>query len=289
MNTQEPRPIKRLGMIPVLTTPAGRCLTSDNWQETGAQVVSFYLSELLMKPGYDFLNQLPSLGVFVGWPGSIVINATLPFDEKKESYVLQSHYDGRRIHLSLNDILSVIERLQPSIVVLPKGAWKKNQEACESLSESMMILFSESEVPRPSETTKRYGVCITYDEQTMSPESVWHQIDQHKDVPCYVTGALDWPFILDLITYGAWGVESNIPAADAYHGLVYSRDGAMSLLDASYAKQPMAIDPLCCCPVCRQGFSRAYLHHLYQQAPLLCQRLLVQHNVFYCLTSFTSE
>ena len=41
------------------------------------------------------------------------------------------------------------------------------------------------------------------------------------------------------------------------------------------------IDPECTCPTCSQQFTKAYLHHLLQQTPLLCHRLLIQHNVFW--------
>ena len=86
----------------------------------------------------------------------------------------------------------------------------------------------------------------------------------------------------DLIKAGVQIVESDKPASDACSGVVYSSEGDISILDATFEMQFEPIDAGCECPTCSQQFTRAYLHHLLQHTPLLCQRLLVQHNVHYC-------
>ncbi len=278
-----------LGLIPVLTTQAGRCLTTENWQDAGVQVVSLHLAELLMKPGYDFLSTLKSLATYVGWPSTLVLNATLPSANAAGRYSIRSQYDGRRIEHSVQEMIAIIATLQPTTLVLPQGVWKNFSELCQLLPESIFTFIPIADLPVSTESIRSYGVYVAYDQQTMSPESLLQQLSQYKGLPYYVAGALNLPLMRELSEYGVQCLETDTPAADACRGMVYCSEGELSLSDVLYAKQFSAIDEACHCLVCSQGFTRAYLHHLFQHTPLLCQRLLVQHNVFYCRTSFTSE
>lgn len=74
---------------------------------------------------------------------------------------------------------------------------------------------------------------------------------------------------------------SDKPAADALAGIVYTHSDAIDLTKTCYAEDFNVIDAHCACPSCRQGLTRAYLHHLFVQTPLLCQRFLIQHNAHY--------
>ncbi len=74
--------------------------------------------------------------------------------------------------------------------------------------------------------------------------------------------------------------ESKNPVEDALNGKMYVQGVSVSLLDESERTVFEVLDKDCRCPTCQQGLTRAYLHHLYTQTPLLCQRLLIQHNVF---------
>lgn len=75
-------------------------------------------------------------------------------------------------------------------------------------------------------------------------------------------------------------IESDKPALDGYNGIVYEASGTFCIQDEAQRLQFEIIDTSCACPTCSQGFTRAYLHHLFQHTPLLCQRLLIQHNSF---------
>lgn len=74
-------------------------------------------------------------------------------------------------------------------------------------------------------------------------------------------------------------IITDLPAADAYNGLVYFQRDTIDLKDKAYAMDFNLISSDCQCPTCTQKFTRAYLHHLFEHTPLLCQRLLIQHNV----------
>lgn len=74
---------------------------------------------------------------------------------------------------------------------------------------------------------------------------------------------------------------SDRPAQDALQGVVYDEKAVLSLHDSSYALDFELLEAHCSCPTCQQSLTRAYLHHLLQSTPLLCQRFLMMHNVFW--------
>ena len=276
------------GAVPILSTAAGRSLTTKNWQETNVRAVSFYLAELLMKPGYDYLMTLPDLATFVGWPACLVLNATLPSINGQGLFALRSHYDGRRIEHTVEEILALISKLQPTIAILPPGVWHK-KELCESLPESIFVFAPETDVRELKDTTRPFGVYVSYDELTMSPTELGQQLARYRGLPRYVTGEFSLSLMRELIKNGIQFIETNLPAADACQGNVNCSDGVLALSDGINEKQVGVIDEACHCPVCSLRLSRAYLHHLLQHTPLLCQRFLVQHNVFYIQSQLDSQ
>ena len=52
-------------------------------------------------------------------------------------------------------------------------------------------------------------------------------------------------------------------------------------IDGSHKTIEVEESENCSCETCSQGFTRAYFHHLLQHTPLLAQRFLVIHNVFF--------
>ncbi len=74
---------------------------------------------------------------------------------------------------------------------------------------------------------------------------------------------------------------SDKPAQDAYQGLIDSHEGCFEILHLSFERDLRLLDEHCHCQTCSQGFTRAYFHHLLQHTPLLAQRMLIEHNVFF--------
>lgn len=55
----------------------------------------------------------------------------------------------------------------------------------------------------------------------------------------------------------------------------------INLADPLYQSPHQVIDENCKCPTCSQGLTQVYLQHLFFNTPGLCQRFLMQHNVYY--------
>lgn len=281
------------GFIPVLTTAAGSCLTSANWQEANVQTVSFHLMSLLLKPGYEVLKSLADLSAYTGWQHPYVLNATFPAVSRDGIYKFRSPYDGSHVSYTVNEILDLINHLQPALVILPQGI--DTATTLQSLPSAILpfIPFNER---AESPGVRPHGVYFN-DDNNASLDSFLEYLAQHSHLPGYVAGNLSLPLMLELSSKGISYLESDQPAADACLEHVYTNEGVISLLDINYATQFEPIDNECTCPTCAQQLTRAYLHHLLVQTPLLCQRFLIQHNIHFTgtelrkmklrLTSFT--
>ncbi len=269
-----------LTMVPVLTTPAGCCLTGENWQATGIKTASFYLSALLMKPGFENLKTLSNLATYVGWQDKLVLNAALSKRDSEGRYLLRSEYDGSRSAYTLQDILMLLTRLEPDVVLLPEGVSDNSSIHWQALPEKIFLFLSIADLPKIDDNTRPYGVYIDYDAMGSFSELL-DALNRYRGIPCYIMGSLSLSLMRSLCDEGVRYVESNIPASDGCVGDVYHSQGIISLKSCDHAHQFEVIDSTCQCPVCQQKLTRAYLHHLLEHTPLLAQRYLVQHNMYY--------
>lgn len=258
------------GLVPVLTSRAGSCLTFANWQAAGISLVSVYLTDLLMKPGYAFLDRLASIKDYYQWPGHIVLNATLPPANHEDSYTLRSRYDGSKITIHRSKLIALINQLQPDTVILPLGS----HHDCQQLSNTIMPYYSLNESIDASD--RAIGRYLTIDCDTpFIPKQLGSE-------PLYVIGNVNRlsPSINAFLAN--YFVESDKPAVDGLNGLIYSREGTLNILNDSMRNEHRLLDDNCQCQTCQSSFTRSYLHHLLQQTPLLAQRYLIQHNAWFC-------
>jgi len=258
--------------IPILTTEAGRCLTMENWREVGVKMVSYDLTSLLMKPGFELLGALPDLATYTGWQGKVVLNAAMPEMDREGGYTLRSEYDGSRRRYTPDDILMLIGTLQPQLVLLPKGM----HPVWHSLPDTILPFFSSTDLP--IHTSRLYGVNFIYD-AAIPFSSLVQQIQMYSSLPCYVGGKLGFSLMRELAAMGVEYLASDVPARDACQGMVSSQGNIISLKDEAYRLDFTVIDEQCHCPTCKQQLTKAYLHHLLEHTPLLCERFLIQHNV----------
>jgi len=93
----------------------------------------------------------------------------------------------------------------------------------------------------------------------------------------------------DLLAGVASGIDlfdCVIPTRCARNGLLFTRQGRLTIRNAAFQDDERPADPGCGCYACRT-FSRAYLRHLYRSGELLGLRLNTVHNVHYFLELMT--
>lgn len=264
--------------IPVLTSDAGSCLTAANWQEVNVNTVVYYLDTLLLKPGVQLLKQLQNFPEYMGWSGSIILNASRLSANKEGIFTLTSPYDGSKIKLSYSELFEIIQNLKPDAVILPKNTLRDFPKCWSFLHQATMPFIAVEDLMK-QECHQSHGVYFNFIEANSNQELL-KQVSLWSHLPRYVAGNIDIDLMYDLRVEGVKYIESDKPAQDAFQGQVYSDTSILDIRNEQTQMQFDLIEPKCHCPTCSQRLTKAYLHHLFLHTPLLCQRFLIQHNVF---------
>lgn len=259
--------------IPCLSTPAGTCLTTQNWQEAGIQAAAFHLSALLMKPGLEILQSIMDLHAFLACPAHLVLNAHHAMQEKTGAYQLRSIYDGNTICLNPESLYRLIAHLEPDSLLLPVNSAQYYSVYWRHLEDKMQIYLNADE---KIETVSQYFLAYKAEQ---SFAQYLERVQSDSDIK-YVSGNFNQEQVKALRQIPRLIIESDQPAADAFEGIAYlSDEHSISILDKAFANQHSILMDSCDCTTCQQKMTRAYLHHILQQTPLLGQRLLIQHNI----------
>lgn len=108
------------------------------------------------------------------------------------------------------------------------------------------------------------------------------QLDPHMpaDKPRYLMGVGTPSNIIEGAARGVDFFDCVMPARNARHGHLFTSQGIINIKNAKYQLDDGPIDPQCQCPVC-QGYSRAYLRHLFKAEEMLAMRFAVTHNLYF--------
>lgn len=240
----------QIELVPIITSVAGSCLTLPNWEATGVRFLSIQLEQLLIKPGLDFFNS-SSLKSYFPWKGQFFLNGA-SLSILNGTITLRSPFDGRVLKLPEAQVNAAISAWDMKGIFFPN-------------------LTSEDEDARVF-----YKTCIEEDGYR-GVENAKGEILLYGEIDLKIRDKL--PPAIPIY------FESDKPARDACSGYIYSDDHQLFyLLDATFAHDFQLLQKDCPCPTCAQGYTRAYLHHLLQNTPLLAQRFLIQHNIFFWRT-----
>ncbi len=105
-------------------------------------------------------------------------------------------------------------------------------------------------------------------------------LPEHK--PRYLMG-LGTPLdLVHAVTSGVDLFDCVLPARNARHGNLFTRQGVVKIKNARYREDPRPVDSACACPLCR-GHSRAFLNHLIRAKELTGAVLATLHNIRFYL------
>jgi len=120
-----------------------------------------------------------------------------------------------------------------------------------------------------------------------------HRLPAHK--PRYLMGVGTPEDLVEGVRVGVDMFDCVMPTRNARNGTLFSRFGDLKIRNARHKSDPQPIDPSCTCYACagssavswnddgREGFSRAYLHHLDRCGEMLGPMLATVHNLHYYL------
>lgn len=263
--------------IPRLDTAAGACLTSANWQEIGTTTASYALESLLVKPGpAEQLSQIKDLKTYLAWPNHLILNAMNLPAANKGVYKIISHYDGSRVEITAAELVGIINNLKPDALVLPRNIIQEYPEIWDNWDEAILPFISVDDMHQLTADIK-HGIYFRLEENAA-------KITHFTNTPRLLAGDIAPDLIKQLSDHHLTYIETDQPARLAMQGIVYSKTGNLDLTDPQFQQQFDVIESTCSCPTCSQQLSKAYLHHLIQHTPLLCQRFLIQHNAYFSFT-----
>ena len=253
----------------------------------GFQVFSLATLRKITEEGVSFSSHIDGRKIFMGPEESIRIQSSLgsdiamAFDECVQNpspyeYVKLSCERTYRWLVRCRDELSRI-KAAGRCVNPGQMLWGINQGGVsEELRADNMKAIAALDLPgyaigglAVGESTEEMYRIIDVVEPLMPP-----------DRPRYLMGVGTPGNIIEGVARGIDFFDCVLPARNARHGHLYTREGRINLNNQKYAADPLPIDPECGCPVCRTH-SRAYVRHLLRAEEVLGLRLCVLHNLWF--------
>ena len=120
-----------------------------------------------------------------------------------------------------------------------------------------------------------------------------HRLPAHK--PRYLMGVGTPEDLVEGVAQGVDMFDCVMPTRNARNGTLFTRHGDLKIRNARHKTDERPLDETCTCHACagsssiaysqggREGFSRAYLHHLDRCAEMLGPMLASIHNLHYYL------
>ncbi|OGB97627.1 tRNA-guanosine(34) transglycosylase [candidate division TM6 bacterium RIFCSPHIGHO2_12_FULL_36_22] len=103
-----------------------------------------------------------------------------------------------------------------------------------------------------------------------------------NDKPNHLLGIGDLNSIEQCVIAGIDTMDCSHPTRAARHGVLFTSQGQLKLLNSSYKQDFGTIDPECECTTCK-NYSRAYLQHLFKAKEITAMTLATMHNLHYMI------
>ncbi len=304
--------------MPVGTQATVKALSPDDVAGTGARMLIANTYHLWLRPGPEVVRDHGGLHGFMRWPHAIATDSggyqafSLAELRKltEDGFEFASHLDGSRRFLSPEEAMRVQGLLGSDIAlqldVCPPGgapledvvaAVERTTRWAERCLESRrpdQALFGIVQGGTDVALRRRHGAelgALPLDGLALGGFSVGEPPDRmHATLrvvvpeldearPRYLMGVGTPADLVRAIGVGVDVFDCVLPTRNARNGQAFVGMGRLVLKNARYREDRRPIDPDCGCPVCRGGYTRSYLRHLYVAREILAHRLLSLHNL----------
>jgi queuine tRNA-ribosyltransferase len=284
---------------------------------SGAEMILANFYHLSLRPGIDLIEELGGIHSFMGWPGSLLTDSggyqlvslghLAAFDDNGATF--RSPYDGKTVELTPEQVVAEQVRLGVDVAMVLDHpvAFGTSQELiddatrrthlwaarCRSVPTGKTLLFGIIQGGF-SASGRRHSASIIGDLhfdgaaigglvlgepapiRHAAIEACLEALPEH--LPRYLMGLGSDREILVAVSQGVDMFDCVLPTRLARTGTVMTRRGRLVLRRGGYRHDPRPLEEGCPCPAC-QGFSRAYLRHLYLAGEILAHRLISLHNL----------
>ena len=305
--------------MPVGTVGSVKGIYPWDVEQTGSRILLANTYHLYLRPGMEVVKKLGGLHKMMSWPHAILTDsggyqvfslATLMRVEE-EGARFRSHIDGSEHNLTPELALAIQETLGSDIMMVldecpPKEAdfayaeksmalTTRWAERCLAARTGENALFGIAQGGMHPELRIRHAAELAelpFDGLAIGGLSVGESKAQLKemleasisnlpaDKPRYFMGVGRPADILDAVAVGVDMFDCVLPTRSGRTGLLFTRNGEISIKQARYRYDDTPPDGGCPCPTCRQ-FSRGYLRHLYKSGEMLGPILNTLHNLYF--------
>ncbi len=314
--------IETPAFMPVGTLGAVKGLGPADLVATGAAVMLANLYHLSLRPGIDTIEQLGGLHAFTGWRGPILTDSggfqvwslsTLR-QLDADGVTFRSHLDGSPVRFTPEGVVQAQVRLGVDVAMMLDECppWPVSHEAAASAlartqswarraraawSGGPRRLFAIVQGSTYRDLRERAAAelaALDFDGYAIGGVSVGEAIEERRqavewtapvlpaDRPRYLMGVGLPSDILHAVRQGVDLFDCVLPARNARHGLLFTRQGLLKIKHAAFRNDGGPVDPSCGCPVCRQ-VPRAFLSHLLRSGELTGAVLATVHNLHHYL------
>ncbi|HEV8578499.1 MAG TPA: tRNA guanosine(34) transglycosylase Tgt [Thermoanaerobaculia bacterium] len=308
--------------MPVGTLGAVKGVTPQELEAAGASIMLANLYHLALRPGIDTLERLGGLHAFTGWHGPILtdsggfqvwsLGGLRTVDAAGVTF--RSHLDGSPLRFTPAGVVSFQERMGVDVAMVLDECtpWPVEREVAAVSWERTLGWARQARETWRGQGGGLFGIVqgsvyhdlreraatelaeLDFDGYAIGGVSVGEPAAERRAVvewtapalpaarPRYLMGVGYPDDILHAVSHGVDLFDCVLPARNARHGVIFTRQGALKIRNARYRDDPRPLDPQCGCPACRRT-SRAFLHHLSRAGELTAAVLGTLHNLRFYL------
>lgn len=311
--------------MPVATRGTVRGLPVDRIRETGAGILLVNLFHLWLRPGEKVVREAGGISPFMGWGGPVLADSggyqiyslSGSVRIREEGAFFQSPYDGRKVFLSPEEVVSVGQSMGIDLIMVldhlvsPDSPpellteardrtlrWARRsldastpeaaifgivQGGCDADARKWSAGILSSMTGRDGQSFAGFGIGglgigESFDVRNRIVRETVGLLPAEK--PRYLMGIGYPEDLLAGIGQGVDLFDCVLPTRNGRNGMAFTSGGRVSIRNARFQDDRAPLDAHCSCPACTQ-YTRAYIHHLFRNGEMLGPILNTVHNLTY--------
>lgn len=308
-------PVGTLGTVKAMTP-------RELVEEVEAEIILGNTYHLFLRPGLEVIELHGGLHGFMNWDRPILTDSggyqVFSLKElrsiKEDGVEFQNHIDGSRHFFTPEKVIGIQETLGSDIMMVfdecpPHDAddayleesldrTTRWEERClQARTRDDCALFGIVQGGTSEKWRRQHAAQITalpFDGFALGGLSVGEHAEAMYDTvafstpllpsstPRYLMGVGKPNDLVECIARGIDMFDCVLPTRNGRNGQALTSRGALTIRNATFAKDLDPLDPDCDCSTCR-NHTRAYIRHLYKSREILAARLVTLHNLHYYL------
>jgi len=313
--------VKTPAFMPVGTQATVKGMTPELLKSIGTQIVLSNTYHLHIRPGEKLISSLGGLHRFMSWDGPIltdsggfqVFSLARLMEVSDSGIKFASHIDGTRHELTPEKAIVIQEDLGSDIMMcldecIPypadieyarqaadrTTAWARRSLDARTKDRALFGIIQGGVYPELRKKNAREISSMPFEGMAIGGLSVGEDRDVMLSTldatlayipvekPRYLMGVGGPVDIVEAVARGVDMFDCVLPTRNARNGMLFTRQGRLSIKQARFRDDPLPPDENCSCYTCR-NFSRAYLRHLFLSKEILSSILNTIHNLHFYL------